>query len=56
MLNEVTLLQVKGAVKFVVEGTNNDAAIHTENAAITPAADTLTTVTLSGYELSLIHI
>ena len=46
-----TLLHVKGAVKFVVEGTNNDAAIHTENAAITPAADTLTTVTLSGYEI-----
>lgn len=51
MLNEVTLLHVKGAVKFVVEGTNNDAAIHTENAAITSAADTLTTVTLSGYEI-----
>lgn len=51
MLNEVTLLHVKGAVKFVVEGTNNDAAIHAENAAITPAADTLTTVTLSGYEI-----
>ena len=51
MLNEVTLLHVKGAVKFVVEGTNNDADIHTENAAITPATDTLTTVTLSGYEI-----
>lgn len=51
MLNEVTLLHVKGAVKFVVEGTNNDADIHTENAAIMPAADTLTTVTLSGYEI-----
>ncbi len=51
MLNEVTLLHVKGAVKFVVEGTNNDAEIHTENATITPAADTLTTVTLSGYEI-----
>ena len=51
MLNEVTLLHVKGAVKFVVEGTNNDAAIHAENAAITPAAGTLTTVTLSGYEI-----
>lgn len=51
MLNEVTLLHVKGAVKFAVEGTNNDAAIHTENAAISPAADTLTTVTLTGYEI-----
>lgn len=51
MLNEVTLLHVKGAVKFAVEGTNNDAAIHTENAAITAAADTFTTVTLTGYEI-----
>lgn len=51
MLNEVTLLYVKGAVKFAVEGTNNDAAIHKENAAITAAADTLTTVTLTGYEI-----
>ena len=51
MLNEVTRLHVKGAVKFAVEGTNNDAAIHKENAAITAAADTLTTVTLTGYEI-----
>lgn len=51
MLNEVTLLHVKGAVKFAVEGTNNDAAIHKENVAITAAADTLTTVTLTGYEI-----
>lgn len=34
MLNEVTLLHVKGAVKFAIEGTNNAAAIHTENASI----------------------
>lgn len=51
MLNEVTLLHVKGAVKFAVEGTNNDAAIHKENTAIPTAADTLTTVTLTGYEI-----
>lgn len=51
MLNEVTLLHVKGAVKFAVEGTNNAAALHTENAAITGAADTLTYVSLSGYEI-----
>ena len=51
MLNEVTLLHVKGAVKFAIEGTNNAAAIHTENSAITAAADTLTTVQLSGYEI-----
>jgi len=51
MLNEVTLLHVKGAVKFAVEGTNNGADIHAENAAITAAADTFTTVTLTGYEI-----
>ena len=51
MLNEVTLLHVKGAVKFAIEGTNKAAAIHTENATITAAADTLTTVSLSGYEI-----
>lgn len=51
MLNEVTLLHVKGAVKFAVERTNNDAEIHKENTAITAAADTLTTVTLTGYEI-----
>jgi HK97 family phage major capsid protein len=37
-------------VKFAIEGTRNVAAIHTENAAITPATDTLTYVTLAGYE------
>ncbi|MDL2206489.1 phage major capsid protein, partial [Eubacteriales bacterium OttesenSCG-928-N13] len=46
-----TLLHVKGAVKFAVEGANNAAALHAENAAITPAADTLTYVSLSGYEI-----
>lgn len=51
MLNEVTLLHVNGGVKFAVEGTNSDAAIHAENAAITAAADTLISVTLSGYEI-----
>lgn len=51
MLNEVTLLHVKGAVKFAIEGTNNAAAIHAENESITAAADTLTTVSLSGYEI-----
>ena len=49
--NADTLLHVKGAVKFAIEGTNNAAAIHTENASITAAADTLTTVSLSGYEI-----
>ena len=35
LLAEITLLQVSGNVKFVVEGTTNAAALHTENAAIT---------------------
>ena len=51
MLNEVTLLHVNGAVKFAIEGTNTAASIHTENADITAAADTLTYVSLSGYEI-----
>lgn len=51
MLNEITLLAVPGGVKYAVEGTNNSAAIHTENAAITASDDTLTTVSLSAYEI-----
>lgn len=51
MLGEITLLHVKGAVKFAVEGTNNEAAIHTENGTITGASDTLSYVSLSGYEI-----
>lgn len=50
MLSQITLLRVAGNVKFAIEGTRNVAAIHTENAAITPATDTLTYVTLAGYE------
>lgn len=51
MLEEVTLLHVRGSVKFAVEGTNNAAAIHNENAAITAASDTLSAVTLNSYEI-----
>ena len=50
MLSQITLLRVAGNVKFAIEGTRNVAAIHTENEAITPATDTLTYVTLAGYE------
>jgi HK97 family phage major capsid protein len=35
-----------------VEGTTEDASLHTENAAITPAADTITGVKLTGYEIT----
>jgi len=51
LLNEITLLQVPGNVTFVVEGTKSDAAIHSENALIGPAADTMTKITLGGYEI-----
>lgn len=50
MLQEIQLLRIKGNVNFSVEGTRNAAAQHTENAAVTPAADTLTKVSLGGYE------
>lgn len=51
MLDEITLFHFPGAVKFAVEGTRNDATIHTENASISPAADSLITVTLGAYEI-----
>lgn len=51
LLTEITLLQVPGNVTFAIESTNNAAALHTENAAITPAADTMTSVTLAGFEI-----
>lgn len=50
MLNEITLLNVAGAVTFMVEGVRDDAAIHTENANITGASDALVKVTLGSYE------
>lgn len=51
LMDEITLLNIAGSVKFAVEGTINDAAIHTENGAITAASDTLVAVTLAGYEI-----
>lgn len=45
------LFHVPGNLKWAIEGTNNDAAKHTENAAITPAADTMTSITLAAYEV-----
>ena len=50
MLSEITLLRVAGNVKFVTEGVRNSAAKHTENSAVTPAADTIVNVTLGGFE------
>ena len=51
ILQRCKIFHVPGNFKFAVEGTNSDAALHTENASITAAADTLTTVSLSGYEI-----
>ena len=51
LLSKVQLLNVAGNVTFAVEGVVNPADLHAENAAITAAADTLTTVSLSGYEI-----
>ena len=51
ILQRCKIFHVPGNFKFAVEGTNSDAALHAENASITAAADTLTTVSLSGYEI-----
>lgn len=50
MLSEITLMRVAGNLKFMAEGTRNAAAAHTENTAVTPAADTVVSVSLGGYE------
>ena len=52
MLDEITLLRVKGNVTFAVEGVRNDAALHAENEQMTAAADKLIKVTLAGYEVT----
>ena len=50
MLNEITLLQVAGNLKFVAEGTRNTATKKTENSALDASADTTVSVTLGGFE------
>ena len=51
MLSEITLMRVAGNIKFVAEGNRAAAdAPHTENSALTPAADTMVTVTLGAKE------
>ena len=50
MLREIQLLRVAGNLRFAVQGVRNAAAAHVENNPIVPAADTLVTVTLTGYE------
>lgn len=52
ILNDVTLLNVNGAVKFAVEGDNASAAKHTELATITAASDSMVEVVLSAFEIA----
>lgn len=52
VLNDITLLNVNGAVKFAVEGTTEQASVHTENSAINAASDTMVEVSLSTYEIT----
>lgn len=52
LLEEITLLQVAGNVRFAVENTVNAAtAPHTENALVDASADSLISVSLGGYEI-----
>ena len=52
ILEEVTLLNVNGAVKFAVEGDNNAADVHTELTTINAKSDSMVEVVLSAYELT----
>ena len=52
ILEEVTLLNVNGAVKFAVEGDNAAADVHTELATINAKSDSMVEVVLSAYELT----
>ena len=51
MLDEITLLNVKGNVSFYVEGTRTDGADHTEGADISEANVPLIKVDLAGTEI-----
>ena len=51
ILSEITLLQVPGNVTFALPGVEEDAVLHAENALQSPAADTLLSVNLAGYEI-----
>lgn len=51
ILGEIDLMHIEGNVTIGVEGTVNDASLHTENAVITGSGDTLVKVSLGGYEI-----
>jgi len=50
MLSNITLLRVPGNLRLAVQGARNPAQPHQELAAVNPAADTLVSVNLTGYE------
>jgi HK97 family phage major capsid protein len=52
LMSEIRMLFTPGNLTLAVEGTNNAAALHTENGLITGAADTLVSISLGGYELA----
>lgn len=51
LIGEIELLHIPGNVAIVFEDTVNDATIHTENAAMTPANDTIGRIMLTGFEM-----
>lgn len=51
IVRKCKIFHVPGNFKFAIEGTNTDAALHTENSAITAASDSLGSVSLTGYEI-----
>lgn len=52
MLDKIDLLRVPGGVTIPAEGTTVDAKTHSEGAAITADADTITNVVLSAFEIT----
>ena len=50
MLSNITLLRVPGNLRLAVQGVRNPAQAHQELAPVNPAADTLVSVNLTGYE------
>lgn len=51
ILQRCKIFHVPGNFKFAIEGTNDEATLHTENAAINAASDSLGSVSLTGYEI-----
>ena len=51
LMEHITMIYSGSKITYYIEGTNAAAADHTENAAITAAADTLTSVSLTPAEI-----